>query len=86
VPPGHSPANQNCRVAGVAHFMVNQGGFVLSLGDGHETCCTDRFVRSIVITPVGKDSFPRSIHGNAPISGRETQIIKPEEANLSIFC
>src|ERR1035437_379242 len=62
VAPGHSPAEQNCRIAGMAHFMVNQRGFVLSLRDGHEACCTDRFKRSIVITPVWKYSLPSSIH------------------------
>src|SRR5487761_1185608 len=40
VVPGHYPANQNCRIAGMAHFMVNQRRLVFRLRDGHETCCT----------------------------------------------
>lgn len=72
--PEHSPADQYGRVAGVTHFMVNQRGLVLSLRDGHETCCTDRFERSIVITPVRKYSFPRSIHGTPQFLGERAKL------------
>ena len=67
--PGHCPAKQNCRIATMAHFMVNQRGFVSRLRDGHETRCTDRLERSIVISPVWKDRFPRSIHGKPQFLG-----------------
>jgi hypothetical protein len=48
----------------MAHFMMNQRGFIFGFRNGHETGCTDRVERSVVITPMWKDSFPRSIHGS----------------------
>jgi hypothetical protein len=83
VAPACSPADENRRIAGVAHFMANQGGFIMSFGDGHETGCTDRVERTVIVTSMRKDRIPRSSHGETPISGRENQIIRPKPGILS---
>jgi hypothetical protein len=42
VPPRRSSADQDGRIAGVAHFVMNQRSFIVGFRYGHETGCTDR--------------------------------------------